>query len=79
MRRGDCGVLKMRTAKEVRGQPPEVRVKARQSRSKAIFDDLERWLHAQLTRISGKSPLAGAIRYALNWIGNTPIYRGLHW
>ena len=23
------------------------------------------WLHAQLTRISGKSPLAGAIRYAL--------------
>jgi transposase len=37
--------------KEVRGQPPDQRVKARQS--------------AQLTRISGKSPLAGAIRYAL--------------
>ena len=51
--------------KEVRGQPPDERVKARQSRSKAIFDDLETWLHAQLTRISGKSPLAGAIRYAL--------------
>ena len=51
--------------KEVRGQPPDQRVKARQSRSKAIFDDLEAWLHAQLTRISGKSPLAGAIRYAL--------------
>ena len=51
--------------KEVRGQPPDQRVKARQSRSKAIFDDLETWLHAQLTRISGKSPLAGAIRYAL--------------
>jgi len=51
--------------KDVRGQTPDVRVKARQSRSKPIFDDLETWLHAQLTRISGKSPLAGAIRYAL--------------
>jgi transposase len=37
----------------------------RQSRSKAIFDDLETRLHAQLTKISGKSPLAGAIRYSL--------------
>ena len=51
--------------KEVRGQPPEVRVKARQSKSKPIFDDLEAWLHAQLPKISGKSPLARAIRYAL--------------
>jgi transposase len=51
--------------KEVRGQPPEVRVKARRSKSKPIFDDLETWLHAQLPKISGKSPLAGAIRYAL--------------
>ena len=30
-----------------------------------VFDDLERWLAMQLTTISGKSPLAGAIRYAL--------------
>jgi transposase len=51
--------------KEVRGQPPDERVKVRQSRSKPIFDDLETWLHAQLTRISGKSPLAVAISYAL--------------
>ena len=51
--------------KEVRGQPPDERVKIRQRKSKPIFDDLEAWLHAQLTRISGKSPLAGAIRYAL--------------
>jgi hypothetical protein len=51
--------------KKVRGQPPDQRVQARQSRSKAIFDDLETWLHTQLTRISAKSPLAGAIRYAL--------------
>ena len=29
------------------------------------MDDLETWLTAQLRRISGKSPLAQAIRYAL--------------
>jgi transposase len=51
--------------KDVRGQSPEVRVTARQSRSKPIFEDLETWLHAQLPKISGKSPLAKAIRYAL--------------
>ena len=39
--------------------------KARQSRSKLIFDGLETWLHAQLPKISGKSPLARAIRYTL--------------
>jgi len=51
--------------KNVRGQPPDERWMARQSQSKPVFDDLEVWLHAQLTRISGKSPLALAIRYAL--------------
>ena len=30
-----------------------------------VFDDLEVWLAMQLTTISSKSPLAGAIRYAL--------------
>ena len=51
--------------KEARGKLPEARVALRQSRSKPIFDDLEAWLHAQLPKISGKSPLAQAIRYAL--------------
>ena len=32
------------------------------------MDDLEAWLTAQLRRISGKSPLAQAIRYALTRI-----------
>jgi len=40
-------------------------VKARQRGSKPVFDDMGTWLHAQLTRIFGKSRLAGAIRYAL--------------
>ena len=51
--------------KDVRGQPQDQRRMARQSQSKPLFDDLEVWLHAQLTRISGKSPLTMAIRYAL--------------
>jgi transposase len=33
--------------------------------AKPIFDELESWLHDQLPTISGKSPLATAIRYAL--------------
>lgn len=51
--------------KEARGQPPDARAAARQSRSRSVFDELEAWLHTQLPRISGKTPLAGAIRYAL--------------
>ena len=37
----------------------------RQSNATSIFNNLETWLNAQLPSISGKSPLAGAIRYAL--------------
>ena len=54
--------------KEARGQPPDQRVRLRQDRAKPILDDLEQWLHAQLPKISGKTPLAGAIRYALTRI-----------
>ena len=51
--------------KDARGKSPDVRVALRQARAKQVFDDLEAWLHAQLPKISGKSPLAQAIRYAL--------------
>ncbi len=51
--------------KEARGRQPEERVALRQELAKPLFDDLEAWLHAQLPKISGKSPLAQAIRYAL--------------
>jgi len=40
-------------------------VRLRQARAKPILDDLESWLHAQLPKISGKSELAKASRYAL--------------
>ena len=60
--------------KEVRGQSPEARIALRQANAKPIFDDLEEWLQAQLPKISGKSPLAKAIRYALNRMPKTRPY-----
>ena len=51
--------------KDARGNSPDARVALRQARAKPIFNELEDWLHAQLPKISGKSPLAQAIRYAL--------------
>ena len=54
--------------KEARGSPPDSRVQIRQVKAKPIFNHLEAWLHAQLPSISGKSPLAVAIRYALTRI-----------
>ncbi len=52
--------------KEARGKDPADRVLLRQKKAKPIFDELEEWLQAQLPRISGKSELAKAIRYALS-------------
>ena len=52
--------------KEARGKSSEERVGLRKAKAESVFDDLETWLHAQLPKISGKSPLAQAIRYALN-------------
>ena len=51
--------------KVARGLPPDKRVQIRQAEAKPAFDELEAWLNAQLHSISGKSPLASAIRYAL--------------
>ena len=50
---------------EARGKPPDQRVRIRQAKAKPILDELEVWLGAQLSRISGKTPLASAIRYAI--------------
>jgi len=60
--------------KEARGCSPAERVALRQKKAKPILDDLETWLHAQLRQISGKSPLARAIRYALSRIPKTRPY-----
>jgi transposase len=60
--------------KDGRGRPPDERVRLRQARAKPILDDLEAWLRAQLPRISGKSELAKAIRYALARMGKLRPY-----
>lgn len=45
---------------EARGPPPNRRADLRQAQAKPIFDGVEVWLHAQLPKIRGKSPLAAA-------------------
>ncbi|MCA3265857.1 MAG: IS66 family transposase [Azospirillum sp.] len=55
---------------EIRGGAPDTRAAARQERSKPVIDAFEPWLRANLERVSGKSPTAKAIRYALShWAG----------
>jgi transposase len=55
---------------KVRGHPAEERRAVRQERSKPIVEALHAWLTAQLGRVSGRSTLAEAIRYALRrWQG----------
>jgi transposase len=50
---------------EARHLPPDQRRAIRQSRAGPLLDDLKAWLEAALRRVSGKSELAKAIRYAL--------------
>src|ERR671939_1351340 len=55
---------------EIRGRPAEERRTVRQERRRPIVDALHAWLTVQLGRVSGKSGLAEAIRYALrHWQG----------
>ncbi|MDP5335456.1 MAG: IS66 family transposase [Paracoccaceae bacterium] len=54
--------------KEARGQSPEDRASIRQEKAKPLLDELAAWLSDQLPKISGKSELAKAIRYALTRI-----------
>jgi transposase len=60
--------------KEARYKPAEDRAALRQEKAKLIFDDLEAWLSLQLPKISGKSTLAAAIRYALGRIPKARAY-----
>ena len=54
----------------IRGTSPAARQAARQAESRPLIEALKTWLEAQLARLSAKSVLAAAIRYALNhWQG----------
>jgi transposase len=55
---------------DIRGTPAEQRRSVRQQRSRALLEAIRSWLTEQLARISGRSTLAQAMRYALNhWNG----------
>ena len=55
---------------DIRGQTAEQRKQARQQRSRPLVEAMHVWLTELLGRLSGRSTLAQAIRYALNhWKG----------
>jgi transposase len=51
---------------EARGKPPDHRRRLRQEKSKLLTDALHAWLAAMKPKLSPKSDLAAAIRYALS-------------
>lgn len=60
----------------IRGQPADVRLRVRSEQSAALFTGLKDWLEGTLRRVSGKSDLAGAIRYTLSrWNALTLVLR----
>ena len=55
---------------EIRGQTAEQRKAVRQEKTKPLAEALKAWCQARLAEVSGKSPIAAAIRYTLNqWDG----------
>jgi transposase len=54
------------------GRSPQQRARIRQSAARPVVDELAAFFDASLSRISGKSELAGAIRYARSrWVALT--------
>ena len=61
-----------RIEKDIRGQSPEARLRARMERSKPILDGFETWLTGHRAGVSAKSPLGDALKYiAKYWDGLT--------
>jgi transposase len=51
--------------KAIRGRPPDERASVRGARAGPLLEQIRAWLEATLAKVSAKSALAGAIRYAL--------------
>jgi transposase len=65
-----------RVETEIRGQPPDDRLRIRRERGTPLFADLKAWLQTTLGRISGRSDMAKAIRYSLSrWQALTTVLR----
>jgi transposase len=54
---------------DIRGRLPQDRTRVRSTRTAPLLEELKVWLEAQLARVSKKSELAVAIRYALTHWG----------
>jgi transposase len=50
---------------EIRGRPPEERLQTRITRAHPLLEALHEWMQTTLTRVSRKSEIAAAIRYAV--------------
>jgi transposase len=59
---------------DIRGTPADNRRSVRQQRSRPLVEAMHTWLTEQLERVSGRSTLAQAIRYALNHWGGLILY-----
>jgi hypothetical protein len=59
---------------DIRGTPADNRRSVRQQRSRPLVEAMHSWLTEQLARVSGRSTLAQAIRYALNHWGGLVLY-----
>ncbi|HMA09653.1 MAG TPA: IS66 family transposase [Ramlibacter sp.] len=58
-----------RIEEEIRGRPPDQRRQVRQARARPLLDSMKGWLESSLAKLSKKSPVATAIRYALTlWV-----------
>jgi transposase len=61
----DCIGALYAIEREIRGQPPDDRARARRARAGPLLQSLHAWLHATYAAASKKSALASAIQYAL--------------
>jgi len=50
---------------DIRGRPPNERRRSRQEKARPLLAELKTWLEATRPKLSAKSELAGAMRYAL--------------
>jgi transposase len=51
---------------EIRGRSPDERLQIRQTRTRPLLDQMHRWLQTTSTKLSSKSAVTVAIRYALS-------------
>ena len=57
---------------DIRGKPPDERMRVRQARTGPMLGSLRDWLNTTLSQVSAKSPMALAIGYSLsNWTALT--------